>query len=66
MDLWVDASSLSTRVLLGNYGIFIEDAYWLHPDNDSEHINLEELDAVMKGVNLALQGQSKMLHLKTD
>lgn len=43
-----------------------EDACWLRPVTDSQHINLAELDAVVKGVNLALQWQSKKLTLYTD
>ena len=33
----------------------IEDACWLQPMNDATHINLAELDTVLKGINLALQ-----------
>ena len=35
-------------------------------ENDTWHINLAELDAVMKGVNLALQWLAKRLHLCID
>lgn len=44
----------------------IEDACWLHLENNSQHNNLAKLDMVVKGVNLALQWQAKVLHLKTD
>ena len=44
----------------------LEDGGWLRPENNAEHINLAELDAVLKGINLALQWQSRVLHIKTD
>ena len=44
----------------------IEDACWLRPTNDAQHINLAELDAALKGVNLALQWEGTVLHLVTD
>ena len=44
----------------------LEDACWLQPTNKDWHINLAELDAVVKGVNLALQWQAKRLHLYTN
>ena len=40
---------------LGVNGSIVEDACWLRPINDPRHINLAKLDAVIKGVNLALQ-----------
>ena len=66
MNVWVDASSLALGVLLENDVAVLEDACWLWPANDAWHINLAELDAVVKGVNLALQCQAKRLHLHTD
>ena len=44
----------------------LEDVWWLRPTNNAWHINLAELDAVVKGINLALQWQAKRLHLRTD
>ena len=49
LNVWVDASSLAIGVLLEKNGAAIEDACWLRPTNDAAHINLAELDAVMKG-----------------
>ena len=54
MKVWVDASS----VALGVNGSIIEDACWLCPTNDARHIDLAELDAVIKEVSLALQWQA--------
>ena len=47
-------------------GTIIEDACWLCPTNDAQHINLPEHDAALKGVNLALQWEATVLHLVTD
>ena len=64
--MWVDTSSLVIRVALERHETVLEDACWLRPENDAQHINLAELDAVLKGINLALQWQCKVLHVKTD
>lgn len=64
--VWVDASSLALGVALAVDGRIIEDACWLRPENDAKHINLAELDATLKGVNLALQWQARILHIITD
>lgn len=66
MDLWVDARSLAMGVSLEDDRAVIEEACWLHLENNSQHINLAKLDTVLKGINLALQWQAKVLHLKTD
>ena len=66
LNVWVDASSLAIGVALKRYEAVLEDACWLRPENDAQHINLAELVAVLKGVNLALQWQSRVLHIKTD
>ena len=65
-NVWVNASSLALGVLLEKDGVMLEDACWLQPTNDDWHINLTDLDAVVKGINLALQWQGKRLHLCTD
>ena len=64
--VWVDASSLAIGVALEANGAVVEDACWLRPTNDPQHINLAELDATLKGINLALQWQATVLHLITD
>ena len=43
----------------------LEDACWQQAENNAQHINLAELDAVLKNINLALQWQGKVLHMKT-
>ena len=44
INSWVDASSLVMGVVLENHGAIVEDACWLRPINDAQHINLAELD----------------------
>lgn len=62
----VDASFLATGVMLKADGSVNEDVCWLCPANNEQHINLEELNAVLKGVSMVLQCQAKVLHLITD
>ena len=63
---WVNASCVATGGALETDGTVIEDACCLRPTNDAQHINLAELDAALKGVNLALQWEATVLHLVTD
>ena len=63
ISVWVDTSSLTTGVY---DGAVVEDACWLHPEKDSQHINLTELDAIIKGINLAILWKTTTLHLLTD
>lgn len=61
----VDTSSLALGVVIEADGCVIEDASWLRKD-DSTHINMAELDAVVKGLNLALAWKMKEVQLLTD
>ena len=60
LNVWVDASSLADWCAVG------EEWSWLRLMNDAAHINLAELDAVMKGLNLALQWKVRKLCIHTD
>ena len=64
--VWVNASSLAIGAVIEAEDCIIEDGCWLRPTNDSSHINLAELDALLRGVNMALAWKMKTLHLKTD
>ena len=66
INVWVDASSIAVGVVLEVSGSVIEDAAWLRPSNDSAHINLGELDAVICGVNLALLWGRRPMVIITD
>ena len=63
--VWVDASSLALGAALEVNGHVVEDACWLRKD-EAGHINMAELDAGVKGVNLALAWQMKEVTIKTD
>ena len=64
--VWCDASSLAVSVVLEIGGIIVEDAAWLRKPLDVGHINVAELDAVLKGVNLALKWGLKDISIMTD
>ena len=66
LNIWVDASSLTTGVSLVYDGAVVQDVCWLRPEKDSQHINLAELDAIIKGINLAILWKMTTLHLFTD
>ena len=66
LNALVDASSLATGVVLEKHGDILEDACWLHRTKNAQHINLAELDATVKGLNLVLQWQARTVHLHTD
>ena len=44
----------------------MEDGAWLRKKNDNAHINLAELDAVLKGVNMELKWCVSGINIKTD
>ena len=54
-NVWCDASSLAVGCCVEIGGKMVEDASWIRKQNDSGHINLAELDAVVKGVSLAIK-----------
>ena len=53
--LWCDASDLAYGVPLESDGSIIEDECWLRPPEDKRHINLAELEAVIKGLSLTIK-----------
>ena len=66
LDVWVDASSLATVMSLEHDGAVVEDASRLRKERDMQHINLAELDAVLKGINMALMWEATILQIHTD
>lgn len=64
--VWCDASSLAVGCVLEINGDLIEDAAWLRPKEDGSHINLAELDAVVRGVNLAIKWHLTDVVVMTD
>ena len=65
--LWCDASDLAYGVALESDGSIIEDGCWLRPPEDKRHINLAELEAVIKALSLSLavKWDFTMTHSKT-
>ena len=53
LNVWCDASQIAYGVALKRKNQIIEDGAWLRKADDGTHINLAELNAEIKGVNLA-------------
>ena len=51
----VDASSIAIETVLGVDGKVVKDTSWLRRKDDFSHINVAELESVLKGANLALK-----------
>ena len=64
--VWCDASSIATGVALEIGGVVVEDRSWLRKETDYHHINVAELDSVVKGLNLAVDWGLKRITVKTD
>jgi ribonuclease HI len=64
--LWCDASSLAVGVALEIDGDIVEDGCWLRKEEDASHINLAELDAVVRGLSLATKWNVTELEIMTD
>ena len=64
--LWADASSLALGVTLEIGGTIVEDAAWLCKADNCAHINMSELDAVIRGINLCLKWKVRQFTVKTD
>src|SRR5678815_3553880 len=64
--VWCDASNLAIGAALEIGGKIVEDGSWIRKKNDVGHINVAELEAVIRGVNLALKWGLKELEIKTD
>ena len=61
--IWCDASSLALGALLEIGGVT---AAWLRKKDDSVHINVVELNATMKGINLALKWGLQAVEIRMD
>lgn len=64
--LWCDASGIAYGVVLQADQVVLEDQSWLRPGDDKRHINVAELDAVIRGLNLAANWGVKKLIVVTD
>ena len=64
--VWTDASSIALGVVLEVGGNIVEDATWLRKEADVLHINVAELEAVARGINLALAWDIHNFEIATD
>ncbi|XP_076049685.1 uncharacterized protein LOC143030423 [Oratosquilla oratoria] len=64
--VWCDASSIATGAVLKIGGVVVEDGAWHRKKDDYHHINVSELDTVIKGVNLALKRGMREVEIRTD
>ena len=64
--VWTDASSIALGVAITVDGDVIEDAAWLRKENDTSHINVSELDAAIKGINMTVNCGFRKFTLMTD
>nr|XP_004207675.2 uncharacterized protein LOC101237757 [Hydra vulgaris] len=64
--VWRDASSLAVGIVLEVAGEIVEDCSWLRKQDDAAHINLAELEAVIKGINLATKWGFECITIKCD
>lgn len=64
--LWTKVSQIAMGVALEVDGDIIEDAAWLRKKEDCSHLNMSELDAVIKGINLATRWNPSCIELMVD
>ncbi|XP_047141489.2 uncharacterized protein LOC124816366 [Hydra vulgaris] len=65
-ELYCDASSIGLGVVLLIGGVVVEDAAWLRPASETHHINISELDSILRGLNLASKWDIKEFTLYSD
>ncbi|XP_065665550.1 uncharacterized protein LOC136086976 [Hydra vulgaris] len=65
-ELYCDASSIGLGVVLLIGGVVIKNAAWLRPTIDTHHINISELDSILRGLNLASKWDIKELTVYSD
>ena len=65
-SVWVDASDLALGVKLEVGDTVAEDGTWMRKIDDYNHINVAELEAVLKGINLAVHWGLSRIVVKTD
>lgn len=64
--VWTDASELAMGVLLEIEGVVAEDAAWMRKASDFNHINVAELESVLKGVNMCVNWGLQDVTVMTD
>ena len=64
--IWCDASSIAIGAVVEVGGRIIEDACWLRKEHDPLHINVAELESVIKGLSLVMEWGFKDINICTD
>ena len=64
--LSMDASNIAYGAVLEVAGVKVEDRSWLRELGDKRHINVVELDAVIKVLNMAISWEFQCTRLVTD
>lgn len=64
--VWCDASSIALGAALEINEVIVEDAAWMRKCEDVHHINVAELEAALKGVNMAVKWALTSLEIVTD
>ncbi|XP_065678270.1 uncharacterized protein LOC101240277 [Hydra vulgaris] len=65
-ELYCDASSIELGAVLLIGGVVVEDAALLRPASDTHHINISELDSILRGLNLASKWGIKELTVYSE
>ena len=64
--MWCGASSIVVGMVMEISGSVVEDAAWLRKKDDYNHINVAELEALLKGINMALKWGLREMEARTD
>ena len=64
--MYCDASDLALGAVVEVNGNGIEDGCWLRAAGDRHHINIAELDAVIRGLTIASKWNLKQVRIVTD
>jgi hypothetical protein len=64
--VWCDASSLAVGVCLEIDGSIVEDNCWLRKKGDTAHINVVELESVIKVINMCMLWKIKSIEVMSD
>ena len=64
--IWCDASDIAIATVAEVSGCVVEDRSWLRSTKDKKHINVAELESLIKGIELACDWKATLVHLKTD
>jgi len=64
--VWTDASDLAMGALLEIEGVVAEDGTWMRKADDYNHINVAELEAVLKGINMCVNWGLRDVTVMTD